>query len=88
MHRPKPGQNFVIRAGFFIIFFFTGWVTGCLFLHRDQARVQAVQKNRNPGTDPIITRLLPDCYSFLPDIYFVENFILSCTSYEVDFEFL
>ena len=50
--QPKPGQNLVIRAGFLFYFFFcTGWVTGCLFLHRDPARVQAVQKK-------IVTRVL------------------------------
>ena len=33
----KPGRFF------FFFFFCTGWVMGCLFLHRDPARVQAVQ---------------------------------------------
>ena len=55
---PKPGQNFVIQAGYY--FFLTGWVTGCLFLQRDPAQVQAVQKivtRVDPCTDPIITLL-------------------------------
>ena len=91
VHRPKPGQNLVIRAGFLFYFIFcTGWVTGCLFLHRDPARVQAVQKKKivTRVLTWVLTQLQPDCYLFLPDIYFVENVVLSCTSYKVDFEFL
>ena len=33
-------------------------VTGRLFLHRDPARVQAVQKNRNPGNNFVLIRVL------------------------------
>ena len=43
VHRPKPGQNLVIRAGFKKKCVRRG-VTGYLFLHRGPARVQAVQK--------------------------------------------
>ena len=55
----------LIRAGFLIIFFCTGWVTGCLLLHHDQ--VQAVQKNRNPGTE-LLTRV-----GLGPELNLAEN---------------
>ena len=70
---------------------------GFLFLHRDPARVQAVQEKivtrvltgvLTRVLTWVLTQLQPDCYSFLPGIYFVENLVLSCTSHKVDFEFL
>ena len=75
VHRPKPGHNLVIRAGFLFHFFCSGWVTGCLFLQRDPARVQAVPKKIvTPVLTGLLTRVLtwvltqlqPDFYLFLP----------------------
>ena len=81
VYRSKPGPNLVIRAGF-LIFFFLHRLGGCLFLHRDPARVQAVQKNRNPCTNSIINPIAAVCrmYLFVYKLYFTSQTISFNTS--------
>ena len=61
--QPKPGQNLVIRAGFLFYFFLHRVGNGLsFFAPRPGPGSSGAKKNRNPGTDPgtdpIITRLL------------------------------
>ena len=54
VHRPKPGQNLVIRAGFLFYFIFLHRVGNGLsiFAPRPGPGSSGAKKNRNPGTDP------------------------------------
>ena len=75
MHRPKPGQNLVIRAGF--LFYFLHRVGNGLsnFAPRPGPGSSGTKKNRNPGTDPIITRLLPDYNLIVTHFYQIFIFL-------------
>ena len=93
MHRPKPRQNLVIRAGFVFLFFLHRVGNGLsIFSPRPGPGSSGSKKNRNPGTDPIITWLLTDYYPIVTHFHqifiFVENFFFSCTSHVLYFEFL
>ena len=59
VYRPKPGPNLVIRAGFLIFFFCTGWavVYFCTATRPGFKRCKKIVTR-------VLTRLQPYCYSF------------------------